>query len=206
MPEGQPPEPGATVTAGDRRVHLPRARLLKGAATVCLGLAGLSNGCTSTAVVGAAGVTAGFGLAQTQAQQFFAGSLKGARLISLDMAKQATLAAIQELQLDILKYREGEYDAYYRVQAEGGPEIKIQVTAKSPLITKFSVRVGIMGDQAVSRLILARIDAAMGLVTIDPPTPESAPATLPTTAPTIELPPPAPPDAGPREFPSSVVP
>jgi hypothetical protein len=125
--------------------------------------AALVGGCAESAVIAAAGVTAGFGLAQGQAEAFINGELKAARMVSIDLASDATIAALYELQVPIYTRRIGDYDRYIRGHAEGGPEIKISLKAKSPLITKIEVRIGLMGDQAVSRLVLARIDEHLGI-------------------------------------------
>jgi hypothetical protein len=84
-------------------------------------------------------------------------------MVSIDLAADATVAAFDELQVPIYTKRRGEFDRFIRGRAEGGPEIKISLKAKSPLITKIEVRVGLMGDQAVSRLVLARIDQHLGI-------------------------------------------
>lgn len=126
--------------------------------------ASLVGGCAESAVIAAAGVTAGFGLAQGQAEAFINGELKAARMVSIDLAADATVAAFAELQVPIYTMRKGDYDRYIRGHAEGGPEIKINLKAKSPLITKIEVRIGLMGDQAVSRLVLARIDEHLGIL------------------------------------------
>lgn len=124
----------------------------------------LLSGCgIETAAIAAAGATAGFGLAQGQAEAFINGELKAARMVRLDDAWRATRAALHELHVPIKGERRAEFDGFVRGRAEGGPEIRIQVKAKAPLITKFEIRVGIIGDQAVSRLILARIDYHMGI-------------------------------------------
>ena len=130
------------------------------ALSACLTLAA---GCASSAVIAAAGVTAGFGLAQGQAESFISGKLKAARLVTLDNAAHATLATMDELQLKVLEERHGTYDAYFVGQAEGGPEFKVTLKAKTPVVTKIEIRIGLMGDQAVSRLVLSRLDRKLGI-------------------------------------------
>ena len=120
-------------------------------------------GCAESAVIAAAGVTAGFGLAQGQAEAFINGELKAARMVSMELAWDATFSALDELEVPIRTTRRDEDDSYIRGRAEIGPEIKIQLKEKSPLITKIEIRVGMMGDQAVSRLVLARIDHHLGI-------------------------------------------
>lgn len=121
------------------------------------------TGCAPTAVIAAAGVTAGFGLAQGQAEAFFNGELKAARMVTLEQAYTATMLTLEEVQVNVLSTRHGKYDAYIMAKAEGRPEIKIHIKNKTPVVTKFEIRIGIAGDQAVSRLVMARIDAKLGI-------------------------------------------
>jgi hypothetical protein len=125
---------------------------------IACGWLALVGGCAESAVIAAAGVTAGFGLAQGRAEAFINGELKAARMAPLDQTWQAALAAMRELQVPVKIERHSQYHAYLMARAEGGPEIKIHLKAKGPLITKIEVRIGIMGDQAVSQLVLARIE------------------------------------------------
>jgi hypothetical protein len=127
-------------------------------------IAGLAGGCAESAVIAAAGVTTGFALAQGQAEAFIRGELKAARMVPMDDAWSAVVAAMNEPQVPIQTVRRGEYDAFVRGRAEGGPEIKVQVKAKSPMISKFEIRIGMAGDQAVSRLIMSRIDEQLGIM------------------------------------------
>src|SRR5262245_16020888 len=126
-----------------RTIVQPRVRSIQAAIlAVAIAVAPLMSGCgVETAVIAAAGVTAGFGLAQGQAESFINGELKAARMVPMETAWTATLAAAGELRVPILALRRGEYDAFVRVKAEGGPEITVQLKAKSPMITKFEVRV-----------------------------------------------------------------
>jgi hypothetical protein len=143
----------------------------------------LTSGCAESAIM-AAGATAGFGLAQGQAESFIRGELKAARLVSIDKARQAVLEALGEVQVEVRTQREREYDGYIRGRAEGGREIKVSLKADSPVVTRFSIRVGVMGDQAVSSLLMTQIDRALGLENpLVPPTTHATtmPATSPTT-------------------------
>ena len=121
----------------------------------------MDHGCASTAVIAAAGVTAGFGLAQGQAESFINSELKAACLFPMDEVLRATLAAMDEMQVTVVERRTEQYHEYVMGKAFG-PEIKVSLKAKTPVVTKIEIRIGIMGDQAVSRLVLARINAKLG--------------------------------------------
>ncbi len=129
------------------------------ALTLLCGTAAL-GGCT-TAVILASAATAGAGIAQGQAESFINGELKAARMTTLVQAEHATLAAMHDIQVEVITLRTSKYDRFIMAKAEGGPEIKTTLTAKSPVMVKFEVRVGIIGDQAVSQLVMSRIDAML---------------------------------------------
>lgn len=137
-------------------------RVRAAAAAAMIGLAALmlQSGCVESTIA-AAGVTAGFGLAQGQAESFIRGELKSARQISLDEARAAIAQAMNDLQLPLLKQVNGQYDGLLVGRAPGGREIKVYLKADSPVMTRFSIRVGMMGDSSVSQLVMARIDAAI---------------------------------------------
>jgi hypothetical protein len=126
--------------------------------TVICGLASVLGGCT-TAAVAAAGIAVGASVAESQATSFINGSLRAARFVTLEQSVAAAQHAMNDLHLDIRSERIDEHDAYIRGRAEPGPEVKVTMTFKSPMMTRIDVRVGFMGDQTVSRLVLSRIDA-----------------------------------------------
>lgn len=130
----------------------------------------LGSGCVESAIA-AAGATAGFGLAQGQAESFIRGELKSSRRVTQAQAQAATIIALNELQLELREQRQGPYDGYIRGKAEGGREIKVYFKCDSPVMTRISIRVGFMGDMSVSRLVMDHIDRALGTVS-----PASSPA------------------------------
>lgn len=142
-------------------VHGMRRTASKAAVALTLALSLLGGGCVESTIA-AAGATAGFGLAQGQAESFIRGELKFARMIPIAAARLAVATAFDELQLDVVEQRESRFKNFYRTKAEGGREIKIYLLADSAVITRFTVRVGMMGDSSVSQLVMARIDAALG--------------------------------------------
>src|SRR5688572_27425549 len=148
------------------------------AAAAACAVAGLGGCGVESAVIAAAGVTAGFGLAQGQAEAFINGELKAARMVTFEQAQNAVKSAMEELQVPTQALDAGRYDAQFRGQAEGGPKIKVQLKSKSPMITKIEIRVGFMGDQAVSRLVLSRIDEHLGIQHLLVP-PEQSPFVAP---------------------------
>lgn len=130
-----------------------------------LALSSAAGGCAESAVIAAAGVTAGFGLAQGQAEAFIRGELQAARMVPMNEAYAAAEDALRELQLVIRTQRLDEHSAYVRAKAEGGgPEIKVTIKRISPVVCRYEIRVGFMGNLATSRLVLSRIDAQLGIM------------------------------------------
>jgi hypothetical protein len=129
------------------------------ALAACLAL-GVGGGCAESAIA-AAGATAGFGLAQGQAESFIRGELKAARMAPLNMVHEAVVHAMTDLQVQVHRDRLSQYDAALGAKAPGGREVKIYLKADSPVMTRITVRIGLLGDSAVSSLVMQRIDAAL---------------------------------------------
>src|SRR5688572_1332449 len=108
------------MTRGVDRLRLVRRAMAGGFACALISLGGCG---VETAVIAAAGVTAGFGLAQGQAEAFINGELKAARMVTFDEARTAVNAAMTELQVPTQTVEAGRYDAQFKGQAEGGPKI-----------------------------------------------------------------------------------
>src|SRR4051794_24910743 len=98
---------------------------MRSAALIFSGLASiwllLMNGCAA-GVVAAAGATAGFALAQGQAEAFINGELKAARMVPLDQTVHAVKAAFVDMQTTLTIERYRTRGAYLVGQAQGGPE------------------------------------------------------------------------------------
>ena len=148
-------------------------------------LCGGSLGGCSTAVIAAAGATAGFGLAQGQAEAFITGELKAARVVSIEMAERAVFEAMDELYVPITTHKKKPHEVHIVARAEGGHELRITLKFISPVSTKFEIRVGLLGDQATSRLVLARIDSKLGIEQPVIPV-EVSPIVAPPLPPTLE--------------------
>ncbi|HWB20151.1 MAG TPA: DUF3568 family protein [Phycisphaerales bacterium] len=165
-----------------------RARIRLAASAVVVGMMCALSGCASPAVIAAAAATAGFTLAQGQAEAYINGKLKAARMVSLQEGYEATLTMADELKLDVKEKYCRKTEAYVRAQAKDGPSIKVTLQAKSPMITKFIIRVGLMGDQAVSSLVFWRIDShlpASAKMAASAPA-QTVPVVMPPVVPGVE--------------------
>ena len=147
-----------------------QARAPVRAAAAALGLAVVDAGCTPPIVL-----TAGHTMAQAGTSAFIRGELVSARQADLETAWAATLDALDELRFDLQVVRHPDEperqgrSAYVAAGDRGGPRIRIKLERASEAVTRIKIRVDILGDQALSRLILSRIDARL------PPPPDVGP-------------------------------
>lgn len=104
----------------------------------------------------------GFDAARAGASAYSRGKLRVARYATLDEAWQASHDALEQLQLVVHVQRTGQRRWYVMAKDENrGPEIQISLDRRSPVLTRISIRVGILGDLAVSSQVLRHIDAAL---------------------------------------------
>jgi len=125
----------------------PGATLAAVAALIC-------PACAPTVVA-----TAGFGALQAGTTAFINGELESVQVAPLDTVYAATGQALRELQFIIVSERLGKESAAFHAQEVHGRSITIKLSAKSPVVTKTNIRVGLMGDQVMSRLIQGEIQA-----------------------------------------------
>jgi hypothetical protein len=100
-------------------------------------------------IVASAGLTA----FQEGSTAFIRGELESADAVPLGAFYQAALDALSGLNFRIVSSRLAPRGARIQALETGGRSIRIDLEKKSPLVTKLNIRVGIFGDQAVSRLI-----------------------------------------------------
>jgi hypothetical protein len=119
-------------------------------------------------------VTAGISVAQAGTAAFISGQLVSARQATLEQAWEATLGAMDELAFDRRAVRPPDAhesqgrSAYIMGQDDGGPQVKVKLERASDAVTQIKIRINLLGDQALARLVLSRIDARLPL----PPPPE----------------------------------
>jgi hypothetical protein len=110
-------------------------------------------GCAAPALI----ATAGFGALQTGTEAFIRGELESAVANPLAEVYAAGDAAVRELEFKITNSKLGKENGYIRAKETQGRKIVVDVEMKSPTVTKINIRVGLFGDQAISRLILSHI-------------------------------------------------
>lgn len=136
----------------DRRRSAPRVALCAAALLCAVG----AFSCAAPPIIVA---TAGLTAAQTGTGAYVRGVLQGARLVDLERAIKATDAAIENMGYEVLGRRIDDDDARYDLRQEQGSRIRIRLERRAENVVKFHVRVGVFGDQAISRLVQSRIDA-----------------------------------------------
>ena len=92
-------------------------------------------------------------------------SLEAAELAPIGQTRDAVHRTLEQLEFQKIDQRENSNGLWIRLQTadQQGRDVTITCTAVSPTVTKMKIRVGLLGDQAVSvalhREIQKRIDA-----------------------------------------------
>jgi hypothetical protein len=124
------------------------------ASSACLCLVVLAlSGCAAPIIV-----TAGVAAAQAGTGAYASGELRTARHVTMEQAWQATLLALDDLEVETLTTVIRSRSRYVAAREPGGPRFRVTVERKAPMATKFRIRVGFIGDVALSRLTMRRID------------------------------------------------
>jgi hypothetical protein len=145
--------------------------------------------------------SAGFQALSNGTAVYVNGELEVAYRVPMLEVWAATRAAVDEMQFAIVDARiRSDYKALLFAEEFSGRSMTIAVTARTPVVTKVTVRVGFVGDQSLSRLIMDRIEAKMNeqesLPPIQPvpvvPVPQAEPVSPPDREPAPTEPPPTP--------------
>jgi hypothetical protein len=121
-----------------------------------LAAAACSGGCAAPIVA-----TAGLSVAQFGASSYLNGKLDAARRVPIEAAFKATRDAMTPMAFEITEERGPSDDndlAYLATKERDGTAITVRLTRVSNAVCKIEIRVGVFGDQTLSRLILANID------------------------------------------------
>ena len=112
-----------------------------------VGTAALVGGCVVAAVgVGAAGTVA-----------YVRGDLQAVESKKLDVVYEATLKAIDGLELNVTKKTKDALSAVIVARDAQDKKITIKLSATTEETTKLSIRVGLFGSETKSRLIYQKI-------------------------------------------------
>ncbi len=101
---------------------------------------------------------AGVNMAQTGTAAFVSGSMQTACKLPLEIVRQACLDAGESLQFKIRLHSSSPTDCTYFLTPVRGDAIRIRIIQHTPTLTSISIRVGLLGDQNLSRFLLAEIE------------------------------------------------
>lgn len=112
----------------------------------------VNNGCPAVFVGAAAG-----GAAAVGAVRYVGGELRSTEEISLSRAWKATQLAMGDLEFHIEEKGKDAFDAELNASGASGKKIKVALKKISDKRTEVRIRIGIFGDESLSRQILEKI-------------------------------------------------
>jgi len=110
---------------------------------------------SAVSVTGCIAVVAGAGAAGTVA--YLKGDLESVESRKLDEVHAATLKAVEQLGLKVTKIRKDALSAEVVARDAQDKKVTITLSAATEQTTKLSIRVGVFGSEAKSRLIYQKI-------------------------------------------------
>lgn len=120
-----------------------------------VGMSFMLQGCILLAV--GAGAAAGVGTVA-----YLKGELQTAYAASLDRTWEATLDALKDLKYRIISSERGGEGGVIEAKLVGGDKVKISLSISGPGTTLVKIRVGVFGDESVSRTINSKIASKLG--------------------------------------------
>lgn len=129
----------------------------RGRSVLVLLLALFHGACAAPAIV----MTAGLGALQTGTEAFIRGELESTVAHPMREVFEATQLALLELEFPVRHADLGDLNASVVSAEAQGRRVVVSLESKSPLVTKLNIRVGVFGDQTVSRLIMSAIQVKL---------------------------------------------
>jgi hypothetical protein len=105
-------------------------------------------------------LSVGLTVAQAGTAAFREGKLSAALRHPFADLHHATLAAIERLQIPLETQDLNDKRSVITAREAGGALIEINITPVSPVVSGLSIKVGLFGDQPLSRLVLDEIMTA----------------------------------------------
>ncbi|MBX3380517.1 MAG: DUF3568 family protein [Phycisphaeraceae bacterium] len=112
---------------------------------------------------------AGLGVAQAGTSTFIQGTLQAAFDKPIDRVLEASRRALTDLGYEITREDSGTHYAQLQAAQADDSSIVVKLRKSSETVTGLSIRVGLWGDNAVSRLILAEIERELAANAPAPP-------------------------------------
>jgi len=132
-----------------------RALGAAGAALLC----GALGGCSPPLLIASVGLRA----LQSGAAVYTNRRLEAVAVISMEEIYHATVEVLGDLGFTLITARLREDSAYIEAKEANGRKVKISLDRRTPVVTKAKLRVGLLGDQPMSRLIFARVIEKLGI-------------------------------------------
>lgn len=112
----------------------------------------VNNGCPAVFVGAAAG-----GAAAGGAVRYVGGELRSTEEVTLSRAWKATQLAMDDLKFHIEEKGKDAFDAELKASGASGKKIKVALKKISDKRPEVRIRIGIFGDESLSRQILEKI-------------------------------------------------
>jgi len=106
---------------------------------------------------------AGLGVAQAGTSSFIQGTLQAAFDKPMEKVVEASRRALADLGYEVTREDAGTHYAQLQGSQFHGSSIVLKLRKSSETVTGLSIRVGLWGDNAVSRLILIEIEKKLGV-------------------------------------------
>lgn len=106
-------------------------------------------------------VTASVAAAEAGSSSFIRGELVQSHKAPLEQIAEAGRRAIRSLELRAGTDRAGDSSIFLMAHERGGREIAIRFEEVSPVVTRVKIRIGIWGEQSLSRLVMTEIESQL---------------------------------------------
>ena len=88
---------------------------------------------------------------------YLSGELRATEEVGLDRGYQAAVSAMRDLQFHVTKSQKDALDGEIVARRADDTRIIVRLKKQTDQITEFRIRVGVFGDEALSRLIFEKI-------------------------------------------------
>ncbi len=110
----------------------------------------VANGCALFLVAGGAAAGAG-------TIAYIKGELKAIEEASFDHAWEATQSAIEDMEFFVTSREKDAVSAELKARGAGDKKVTVKLEKVTPTLTELRIRVGVFGDESLSRQILEKI-------------------------------------------------
>ncbi len=147
-----------------------------------LACAALLSACA--AVPGPMLANAGVNMATNSGGSFISGSMENTFVLPLDPVQAAVRETAEDLRYQFIVHSTSRTSRTFYLRPERGESFRVRIIQHTPTVTTISVRVGLLGDQNLSRFLMAEIERRLPerpVETRPPAAPAPPPAVPPET-------------------------